>query len=122
MAAYSRSKLANVMFTLAQARRLEGTGVTANCLHPGVVATNLLPRWLKLIKPLLSRVMFDAERGAQTTLYLALSDEVRGVSGRYFDEHHREVTASQLANDVALQESLWEASERWTGLRTRTAD
>jgi NAD(P)-dependent dehydrogenase (short-subunit alcohol dehydrogenase family) len=122
MAAYSRSKLANVMFTFALSRRLEGTGVTANCLHPGVVATNLLPRWLKLIKPLLSRVMFDADRGSQTTLYLALSDEAQGVSGRYFDEHHRDVTASRIANDVALQESLWEASERWTGLRTRTAD
>lgn len=121
MAAYSRSKLANVMFTFALARRLEGTGVTANCLHPGVVATNLLPRWLQLIKPLLSRVMFAPERGAQTTLYLALSDAVAGVSGRYFDEHQVVRTASPIANDLPLQESLWSASEVWTGLRTNTA-
>jgi NAD(P)-dependent dehydrogenase (short-subunit alcohol dehydrogenase family) len=121
MAAYSRSKLANVMFTFALARRLDGTGTTANCLHPGVVATNLLPRWLQLLKPLLSRVIFDAERGAQATLYLALSDQVAGANGRYFDEHHRDCAASPIANDVALQESLWEASERWTGLRTNTA-
>jgi NAD(P)-dependent dehydrogenase (short-subunit alcohol dehydrogenase family) len=121
MAAYSRSKLANVMFTFALARRLEGSGVTANCLHPGVVATNLLPRWLRLLKPLLSRVMFDPERGAQTTLYLALSTEVVGVNGRYFDERHVVRTASPAANDVTLQESLWTASERWTGLRTSTA-
>jgi retinol dehydrogenase 12 len=115
-AAYSRSKLANVMFTSALARRLAGTGVTANCLHPGVVATNLLPRWLQLLKPLLGRVLFDPERGAQTTLYLALSADVAGVSGRYFDEHHVARTASTTAHDVALQESLWGASERWTGL------
>jgi len=121
MAAYSRSKLANIMFTFALARRLVGTGVTANCLHPGVVATNLLPQWLRLLKPLLSRVMFDAERGAQTTLFLALSPEVVGVSGRYFDEHHLVRTASPTANDVTLQESLWTASERWTGLRMSTA-
>ncbi len=47
-------------------------GICVNCLHPGVVATNLLPRWLRVVKPLLSRVIFDAERGARTTLYLAL--------------------------------------------------
>jgi len=121
MAAYSRSKLANIMFTIALARRLQGTGVTANCLHPGVVATNLLPRWLQVIKPLLSLVMFDSERGARTTLYLALSDEVAGSSGQYFDEHHVVRTASPIANDRALQETLWSASEGWTGLRTNTA-
>lgn len=118
MAAYSRSKLANVMFTFALARRLEGTGVTTNCLHPGVVATNLLPRWLRIIKPLLSRVIFDAKRGAQTTLYLALSADVAGDSGRYFDEHHVATDASATANDIAQQEALWSASERWTGLAT----
>jgi len=121
MAAYSRSKLANVMFTFALARRLEGSGITANCLHPGIVATNLLPRWLRVIKPLLSRVMFDSERGAQTTLYLALSDEVAGSRGQYFDEHHLVQRASPIANDLSLQESLWRASEVWTGLRTDTA-
>jgi retinol dehydrogenase 12 len=121
MAAYSRSKLANVMFTFALARRLEGTGVTANCLHPGVVATNLLPKWLRLIKPLLSRVMFDSERGAQTTLYLALSADLTGINGRYYDEQHLAQSASPIANDVTLQESLWSASERWTGLKTNTA-
>ena len=56
---------------------MSGTGISVNCLHPGVVATNLLPRWLRVIKPLLSRVMFDAERGARTSLYLALDAECR---------------------------------------------
>jgi NAD(P)-dependent dehydrogenase (short-subunit alcohol dehydrogenase family) len=112
-AAYSRSKLANVLHTFALARRLATTGITANCLHPGVIATNLLPRWLQIIKPLISRQMFDAERGARTTLYLALSKDVAGVSGRYFDENQVMQTASEAANDVALQEELWQASERW---------
>jgi retinol dehydrogenase-12 len=114
MAAYAQSKLANVLCTFALARRLEGTRVTANCLHPGVVATNLLPRWLRIVKPLLSGVIFDAERGARSTLHLALSESVAGVSGRYFDEFQRQQPAAACAYDVGLQESLWRASERWT--------
>jgi NAD(P)-dependent dehydrogenase (short-subunit alcohol dehydrogenase family) len=112
-AAYSRSKLANVLHTFALARRLAATGITVNCLHPGIVATNLLPRWLQLIKPLISRVIFDEERGARTTLHLALSGEVAGVSGRYFDENQAVQPAAAAANDLELQESLWQASERW---------
>lgn len=112
-AAYARSKLANVMHTFALARRLADTQVTVNCLHPGVVASNLLPRWLRLIKPFISPNILDIERGARTTLYLALSDEVAGVSGRYFDENQKPQAASAVANDIALQEALWQASERW---------
>ncbi len=115
VAAYAQSKLANVMHTFALARRLVGRPLTVNCLHPGVVATNLLPRWLRIVKPLMTAVTFDAERGARTTLHLALSPAVAGESGRYFDEHQREKTASATANDVDLQEKLWAASERWTG-------
>ena len=111
-AAYARSKLANVLHTFALARRLAATRITVNCLHPGVVATNLLPRWLRIIKPLISPVI-DAERGARTTLYLALSPEVAGVSGRYFDENQAVQPAAAAANDVELQEALWQASERW---------
>ena len=111
-AAYSRSKLANVMHTFALARRLAGTGITANCLHPGVVATNLLPRWLQIVKPFISHTI-DVERGARTSLYLCLSKEVEGVSGRYFDEHQVAQAASDAANDGGLQEELWRASERW---------
>jgi NAD(P)-dependent dehydrogenase (short-subunit alcohol dehydrogenase family) len=117
-AAYAESKLANVLHTFALARRLATTGVTVNCLHPGIVATNLLPRWLQLIKPLISHQTLDSERGARTTLFLALSNEVAGVSGRYFDENQVAQPASDAANDIALQEELWEASERWTGRMT----
>jgi retinol dehydrogenase 12 len=111
--AYARSKLANVLHTFALARRLVATRVSANCLHPGVVATNLLPRWLQIIKPLISPVIFDAERGARTTLYLALSGDVAGMSGRYFDENQAVQPAAAAANDLDLQEALWQASERW---------
>jgi NAD(P)-dependent dehydrogenase (short-subunit alcohol dehydrogenase family) len=114
-AAYARSKLANVMHTFALARRVQGTGISVNCLHPGVVATNLLPLWLRAVKPLITRVTFDAERGARTTNYLALDAGVAGMTGRYFDEDQRPRPASTLANDAALQESLWNASAAWTG-------
>ena len=113
--AYAQSKLANVMHTFALARRMAGTGISVNCLHPGVVATNLLPRWLRVVKPLITRVVFDAERGARTTVYLALDQSVAGITGRYFDEHQLPRTASPLANDVELQESLWRTSAEWTG-------
>jgi retinol dehydrogenase 12 len=114
-AAYAQSKLANVMHTFALARRLGSTGITVNCLHPGVVATNLLPAWLRVIKPFITRTMLDVERGARTSLYLALDESIAGVSGKYFDEYQVARTASALAHDVALQESLWDASVKWTG-------
>jgi retinol dehydrogenase-12 len=114
-AAYAQSKLANVMHTFALARRLAGTGISVNCLHPGVVATNLLPRWLRIVKPLITKVMFDAERGARTSIYLALDPGVAGRSGSYFDEYQLPRAASPLANDVELQESLWKKSAEWTG-------
>jgi len=114
-AAYAQSKLANVLHTFALARRLAGTDISVNCLHPGVVATNLLPRWLRVIKPLISRVMFDAERGARTTVHLALDPSVAGITGRYFDEYQSPRDAAPLANDVELQESLWNMSAKWTG-------
>ncbi|MFI4889679.1 MAG: SDR family oxidoreductase [Steroidobacterales bacterium] len=114
--AYANSKLANVMHAFALASRLAGSGVTANCLHPGVVATHLLPRWLQIIKPWLSQQMLDEERGARTTLHLALSDKVAGANGLYFDERQRVQSAAAVANDTQLQEALWAASERFTGL------
>lgn len=114
-AAYARSKLANVMHTFALARRLAGSDISVNCLHPGVVATNLLPRWLRLIKPLFTQVVFDAERGARTTVYLALDPSVGGITGCYFDEYQLPRSASALANDLEMQESLWNMSAVWTG-------
>jgi hypothetical protein len=94
---------------------MAGTGISVNCLHPGVVATNLLPRWLRVVKPLISRSMFDAERGARTSIYLALDPSVAGITGCYFDEYQLPREASGLANDVDLQESLWKMSAQWSG-------
>ena len=114
MAAYAQSKLANVLHAFALARRLAATRMRVNCLHPGVVASNLLPRWLRLIKPLLSREILDVEHGARTTLHLALG--AGEFSGRYFDEHQQPVPASPLANDLQLQETLWTTSAVWSGV------
>jgi retinol dehydrogenase 12 len=116
MRAYAQSKLANVLHTFALARRVAGSGICVNCLHPGVVATNLLPRWVQIIKPLISPVVFDAERGARTTLHLALAESVAGMTGLYFDEHQLPQPAAEAAQDEQLQEALWEASARWVGL------
>jgi hypothetical protein len=85
-------------------------------LHPGVVVTNLFPKWLRLAQPLMRRMIFDAERGARTTLHLALANEVAGISGRYFDENQKAQPASALANDLELQELLWRRSAAWVGV------
>jgi len=116
VAAYARSKLANVLHTFALARRLEGSSATANCLHPGIVATHLLPGWLRLVKPLVSPVTFDAERGARTTIHLALAPQIAAASGKYYDENQHEQPAAPLARSVELQEELWHASARWVGV------
>jgi len=114
-AAYALSKLANVMHTFALARRMAGTDISVNCLHPGVVATNLLPPWLRVVKPLITKVMFDPERGARTSVYLALDPGVAGITGRYFDEYQLQRAAAPLANDIELQDWLWKMSAEWTG-------
>lgn len=118
MRSYSRSKLANVMFTLALARRLAGSNVTCNCLHPGVVATNIIPKgsWMGVAGKVLKPFMLSERRGAETSLYLALSDTLVGQSGGYYDEHQTPRTPSALARDIDTQERLWERSAEWVGL------
>ncbi len=85
--AYGQSKLCNLLFTYELARRLEGTGVTVNALHPGIVATNfgMSTGWaMRLFNRLMSVGMIRPEQGAQTDIYLAIAPEVEGVSGKYF--------------------------------------
>ena len=86
--AYNQSKLANVMFTYELARRLQGSGITANVLHPGVVRTAFGredPRgWMRLLVPVIRPFLKSPEQGAETSVYLASSPEVEGVTGRYF--------------------------------------
>jgi NAD(P)-dependent dehydrogenase (short-subunit alcohol dehydrogenase family) len=119
MKAYSRSKLANILFTSELARRLAGTGVTANCLHPGAVDTNIwsgAPLWAKPIIGLFFRRFFiDAERGASYVVALAVDPALDGVSGAYFEEEKR-ATPAPLAQDEVLARRLWEASARLVGL------
>lgn len=102
--AYSTSKLANVLFTVALAKRLTGTHVTANCLHPGVIAT-------KLLRAGFGMGGASVERGARTSVYLATSPEVEGVTGKYFVDCQA-ATPSRRARDERLAEVLWEASQR----------
>lgn len=116
IAAYSRSKLANVMDTFVLARQLAGSGVRVNCLHPGVVATHLLPGWLNLIRPLFKRYLFTPERGARTTLYLALEERAAALHGEYLDENSQVQTAAAAARDRSWQDLLLARSARWTGL------
>ena len=115
---YGRTKLANILFTYELARRLEGTGVTANCVHPGVIATKLLSDYMNLpvVGGALARTFgASPEKAAAGIVHLAASPEVERVTGTYFDG--RRVTRSSPASyDEALARRLWEASERLTGL------
>jgi len=116
--AYSQSKLANILFTYELARGLTGTGVTANCLHPGVIATRLLANYMgvPVAGTALART-FGAkpEKGAETIVYLASSPEVEGVTGKYF-VNQRPVASSRESYDEAVARRLWEVSERLTGI------
>lgn len=116
--AYGQSKLANVMFTYELARRLEGTGVTVNVLHPGVVNTGFGKNnqgIMNLALKVFGLFSLTPEQGAQTSIYLASSPEVAGVSGKYFD-HCKPVASSKASYDQAAQNRLWEISEKLTGL------
>jgi len=118
--AYHQSKLANLLFTYSLARRLAHTRVTVNALHPGYVRSNLGSNnnWLKkkLIN-LLDRRMVSPEEGARTSIYLASSPDVEGVSGRYFDQC-KEIRSSEASYDERTMEQLWSLSERLTGLHS----
>ncbi len=110
---YSQSKLANVYFTYELARRLEETGVTANCLHPGVVSTSLfrhLPPLLGLAVKFARPLLLTPAQGADTVVYLAAAPDVAEVSGRFF-ERREAVQSSPASYDVEAAQRLWEVSE-----------
>jgi NAD(P)-dependent dehydrogenase (short-subunit alcohol dehydrogenase family) len=117
--AYGWTKLANILFTAELARRLDGSGVTATCLHPGVVATGFAREGPLLIREFQRWVgrllLLDPKRGADTLVWLASSPEVAGASGGYYDKR-RLVVPSRAARDAAAARRLWQLSERLTGL------
>jgi NAD(P)-dependent dehydrogenase (short-subunit alcohol dehydrogenase family) len=117
--AYSQSKLANILFTYELARRLGGTGVTVNTLHPGFVATSLASNngWFArfLMRWVLRPFALSPEQGAQTTIYLATSPEVEGVTGKYFVKQ-KAIPSSPASYDQAAARKLWEISAQMTGI------
>ena len=117
--AYGQSKLANVLFTYELARRLEGTGVSANCLHPGAgVRTNLgsgVSGVFGFTVRALTPLMKSPEKGAETSIYLASSPEVEGLSGGYFVKK-AEARSSDMSHDERIARRLWEASAELTNL------
>ena len=123
--AYNQSKLANVMFTYELARRLEGTGVTATVLHPGVTSTafgseDMARGWGPLIA-LMRPFMKSPKRGAETSVYLASSAEAEGVSGRYFSGRKAKAS-SKSSYDTAAAARLWDVSADLVGLATMAGE
>jgi NAD(P)-dependent dehydrogenase (short-subunit alcohol dehydrogenase family) len=121
---YGETKLANILFTIELARRLDGTGVTANCFHPGLVATGfnrnnglLMDLGMTILKP----VSRSPQKGADTLVWLATSPDVANVSGAYFfDQQQR--PPSPEAQDTETAGRLWEISERQCTVSGRRAE
>ena len=111
--AYDNSKLANILFTLELARRLEGTGVTVNAMHPGFVATGFAKNNGKVIAALVSifapLVARSPAKGAQTSIFLASSPNVEGMTGKYFYDS-QVISAAPQATDMIVARKLWDAS------------
>ncbi|MEX1308679.1 MAG: SDR family oxidoreductase [Eubacteriales bacterium] len=118
MAAYSRAKLCELLYTRELAKRLDGTGTTVNCVHPGVVATNIFIKTdagigralMRLFRP----VIKSPEEGAKGIVYVATSSECEGISGAYFSGAEAQDVVGR-ARDDALAKRLWEVSEQIVG-------
>lgn len=118
MRAYGNSKLANILFTYELARRLDGSGVTANCLHPGVVRTRIgrnAPPLIWLFFLVMKPLLLSPAKGAATTVYLAASPEVERVSGKYFVKQVPQPTAARTYTEETARR-LWELSEKLADL------
>jgi NAD(P)-dependent dehydrogenase (short-subunit alcohol dehydrogenase family) len=121
--AYGLSKLANIMFTYELSRRLEGTGVTANVLHPGLVGTGFgmnNNRLMKFAMRLIAPFSLTPEQGADTIIYLASSPQVIGVSGKYWDKR-KAIQSASVSYDETAQKKLWAVSEQMTGLAEKAS-
>jgi NAD(P)-dependent dehydrogenase (short-subunit alcohol dehydrogenase family) len=122
--AYNRSKLANVLYTRDLAHRLRGTGVTANCLHPGAVATSIWSGAPWFAKPVLAvakrLMMVSPVTGAERLTFLATSPDVEGLTGGYYEQDRLKEPAS-LAQDADVGRRLADVSRELVGLGTRTS-
>ncbi|XP_061191784.1 retinol dehydrogenase 12-like [Saccostrea echinata] len=121
--AYRQSKLANVLFTRELNRRLEGTNVTANSLHPGLVLTELIrylpqtvPAYLRIFFPLILFFAKTPKQGAQTSIYCAVEESLENVTGKYFSDCAIKEEA-KAAQDDEVAKKLWEISEKMVGLK-----
>ena len=113
MGAYGASKLANIAWSAELARRLEGTGVTSNSLHPGVIASGFGqsgPSWMRFGIKLVAPFMSTPEKGAATSLHLATSPAVEGVTGQYFKDK-KPIKPNRQARDPETGRRLWSVSE-----------
>ena len=117
--AYSQSKLANILFTNELARRLQGAGVTANSVHPGVVRTNFGSEdqagFFRIISPFVRPFLKTPTQGALTPIYLASSPDVDGITGQFFANRKPKI-ANNVAGDLALTARLWRVSSDLVGL------
>jgi NAD(P)-dependent dehydrogenase (short-subunit alcohol dehydrogenase family) len=118
---YAQSKLANVLFTYELAARLAGSGITANCVDPGLVATDLMrehvlfrPRWLKAVW---GRVLSTPEKGARAAVYAASAPELATVTGKCFDRYGHTIRTSFQSRNPTTRERLWALSEQLTGVQ-----
>ncbi len=113
--AYAQSKLANILFTYELAKKLQGTGVTVNCLHPGAVATSMgINRdtgFGTFITRMLRPFFQTSEKGSETAVYLAVSHDIEGISGKYF-YRKKSVPSSKRSYDKIAAEKLWDLSEK----------
>jgi NAD(P)-dependent dehydrogenase (short-subunit alcohol dehydrogenase family) len=121
LSAYAQSKLGNLHFTFELARRLAGTGVTVNCVHPGVFRSNLgmnsgdNPAWMSILTKLSRPFLTPTEKAAERVLYLATAPELEGVTGKYYG-NQQELVAPPQALDSEANRRLWDISTQLTQL------
>lgn len=113
---YSNTKLMNMMFTYELARRLESTQVTANCVHPGVIGTNLSRTMPRLMHRVYLAILPKPEQGARTSIYAAAAPELANVTGRYL-VNCQVTPSSPASHDIEAQRRLWDISAEMTGIR-----
>ena len=116
--AYSQSKLAVVLFTYEFARKIKGTGVSVNCLHPGYVKTKMIRNFRPFVKyfyHLVGLFMLTPKKGAKTSIYLASSPEIDGISGKYF-KRKKEVESVKISYDEDVAKQLWDVSVQLTNV------